>query len=83
MTYDLPCPHCGETGHQIEERDDWPGAPIVICPKLEFGSLLLIAGKIIRDNRDRFKPKQRVSSNEFPEFSDALDFFDAETIIEI
>lgn len=79
MTYDNPCPHCGELGHEIIE---WRGELILNCPKIETGTLKSIGGTIIRDNRAQFKPKKESSSEEFPEFSDALDFFDAHTIID-
>lgn len=72
-------PHCGEAGHAIVS---WRGDKTLNCPHLELGTLMLIGGKIIRDNRNRFAEKRVDNKSEFPEFTDDLDFFDSVQVID-
>jgi len=78
----IPCPQCGEVGHKIEYIQE--GLSIV-CPSLPENVVIWLMpdGKILRDNRGQFKTKYKVSDSEFPEFTDALDFFDHTHEIEI
>lgn len=74
------CPQCGETDHAIEFIQEGLS---IICPALPEGAMLWLMpdGSILRDNRRTFKKKYE--PEEFPEFLDDRDWFDAHTTIEI
>ena len=76
----IQCPQCGEPGHKIEHVQE--GLSIV-CPSLPENVIMWLMpdGTILRDNRGQFKKKRE--PEEFPEFTDDLDFFDAHSTIEI
>jgi len=76
----IPCPQCGEVGHVIDIIQEGLS---VVCPALPEGAILWLMpnGMLLRDNRRAFQKKRE--PEEFPEFLDDRDWFDAYQTIEI